>query len=34
MDDGLWYYQVDEITRASIEKELREQLELPSINTD
>ncbi|WP_099159470.1 LCP family protein [Virgibacillus ndiopensis] len=32
MNDGLWYYQVDEQSRAEIENELREQLDLPITN--
>ena len=33
MDDGLWYYQVDEESRAEISQDLREHLDLPLTNT-
>ncbi|SHH63334.1 LCP family protein [Virgibacillus chiguensis] len=29
MEDGLWYYQVDEQSRSEVENELREHLDLP-----
>ncbi|MBP1969377.1 LCP family protein required for cell wall assembly [Virgibacillus natechei] len=32
MEDGVWYYQVDEASRVQIQDELREHLNLPSIN--
>lgn len=33
LEDGLWYYQVDPYSRASVEKELREHLDLPIPST-
>ncbi|WP_047985161.1 LCP family protein [Ornithinibacillus californiensis] len=34
MDDGLWYFQVDEESKQDVTNELREHLELPPIETD
>lgn len=34
MDDGGWYYQVDENSRAQMQTELREHLDLPSVDDD
>lgn len=33
MEDGIWYYQVDEDSRAEVEQELRDHLDLPSTDS-